>query len=127
MYRWTQGRIQAEANRFSCRSDFRAHARLAYNAAQRWNLLDAVCSHMERKPHPLEWTRRRIDAEALRYSYRGDFKAGSPQAYNAARRMGVLDAVCFHMGRRRSGGRTKPARAPLRLEIVEELLKWAVD
>lgn len=35
--------------------------------------------------------------EAAKYSSRNEFKMGSPSAYMAAKRMGVLDDICAHM------------------------------
>lgn len=109
MYRWTPDRIQAAAAHFEHRSDFRTHDRLAYNAAQRWGLLDVVCAHMDRKPHPIDWTPERILVEALKFDHRGEFKKGALSAYRAAHRLGILDDVCRHMEplrrkKRRSGG-----------------------
>lgn len=105
MYKWTPERIQNEASRYGHRSDFRAGARLAYNAAQRFGLLDAVCAHMDRKPYPIEWTPERIRAEALEFDHRGQFKRGALPAYRAAHRLGILNDVCAHMEplRRRKG------------------------
>lgn len=97
MYRWTPDRIQAAAARYEHRSDFRAGDRLAYNAAQRWGLLDAVCAHMDRKPHPIDWTPQRILVEALKFDHRGEFKKGALPAYRAAHRLRILDDVCRHM------------------------------
>lgn len=111
---WSPDRIKAAAARYEHRSDFRARERLAYNAAQRWGLLDAVCAHMDRKPYvrPATWTRERIEAEAEKYYRRSDFKRGSPPAYHAARRRGILDEVCAHMGRARA-------------RIIEAAVRWA--
>ena len=43
------------------------------------------------------WTFERIHTEALKYETRSAFYKGSPSAYNAARRLGIMDEVCAHM------------------------------
>ncbi len=103
---WLPDQIAAVAARYQHRSDFRAGDRLAYNAASRWGLLKTVCAHMDRKPHPIDWTPERIQIEALKFNHRGEFKSGALPAYRAAHRLGILDDVCLHMEplrRRRRG------------------------
>jgi len=43
------------------------------------------------------WTKEAITAEALRYKTRSEFQRCSVSAYNAARRLRILDEVCKHM------------------------------
>ena len=55
---------------------------------------------MERPtPHNRFWTKERCQEEALKYTTRRDFQKGCGSAYNAAKRMGVLDTICAHMPR----------------------------
>ena len=95
---WTKGRCQEEANKFKTRKDFQEGCRGGYSAAYRNKWLDEICSHMERPtPHNRYWTIERCHNEALKYTTRKDFKEGSGGAYNAAKRMGLLDTICAHM------------------------------
>jgi len=45
----------------------------------------------------LIWTREAITKEAAQYKTRNKFKVGSKGAYDAARKLGILDTVCSHM------------------------------
>lgn len=44
------------------------------------------------------WNLLTIQKEAQKYSRRNEFRKGSGSAYCAARRLGILDDVCSHMG-----------------------------
>jgi len=46
---------------------------------------------------PIKWTYEKIAEEAKKYEMRNCFKSGNESAYNAARRLGILDKVCSHM------------------------------
>lgn len=45
----------------------------------------------------MKWTREAIEQEALKYDTKKLFKASNGSAYNAAARLGILDAICSHM------------------------------
>lgn len=49
-----------------------------------------------------KWTKEAIAAEAKKYETRASFQKGSQAAYNAARRLGILDEVCAHTPIRKS-------------------------
>jgi hypothetical protein len=46
---------------------------------------------------PNYWTFERVHEETLNYKTRSVFQKGSPRAYDAARRLGIMDQVCSHM------------------------------
>ena len=97
---WTKERCLEEAKKYEVRKDFQKGCSGAYAAAYRNKWLDEICSHMERPtPHNRFWTTERCHEEALKYTTRRDFQEGSGGAYNAAKRMGVLDTICAHMPR----------------------------
>ena len=50
---------------------------------------------MTRRPH--RWTPEAIQAAALKYASRGEFRKSDKSAYHAAIRLGILDAVTEHM------------------------------
>lgn len=95
---WTFESIEAEALRYSSRSDFYKAAHLAYSEAERKGWLDEVCGHMgpagQRVPRK---SYAEIEAEALRYHTRSEFKQGSLEAYRRAETAGWLDEICEHM------------------------------
>lgn len=97
---WTKEQCQEEALKYKTRKDFQEGCRGAYAAAYRNKWLDEICSHMERPtPHNRYWTIEKCREEALKYSTRKDFQEGSGGAYNAAKRMGLLDSICAHMSK----------------------------
>ena len=97
---WTKERCIEEAKKYKTRKSFQKECRGGYAAAYRNKWLDEICSHMERpNPHNSYWTIEKCHEEALKYTTRKDFQKDSCGAYNAAKRMGVLDTVCAHMPR----------------------------
>ena len=49
---------------------------------------------------PLKWTVEAITAEALKYTVRRRFHEHAYGAYKAAKKLGILESVCSHMGQR---------------------------
>lgn len=45
----------------------------------------------------MKWTEERLAEEASKFETRGEFKKGSPRAYDCARKRKLLDTVCSHM------------------------------
>jgi len=95
---WSKDRCVEEAHKYQTRKDFQQQCHGAYAAAHRNKWLDEICSHMERPAaHNKYWTIERCHEEAFKYTTRRDFQEGNSGAYNAARRMGILDTICTHM------------------------------
>ena len=69
--KWTLEVLQAEANKYSYRTEFAKGSPNAYAAAARKKLLDEICAHMEKKER--DATSRRIfdeeQAEILAKEY----------------------------------------------------------
>ena len=98
--RWTTEKIIAVASECASRTQFIKRAPAAYVAARRLGIIDDVCSHMVLMRQPSGyWTIERLRAAALCYETRGQFRRQARNPYEAARRRGLLDAICGHMRR----------------------------
>ena len=100
---WTLEKLQNEAIKYTKRSAFQKGSKTAYNTAQRKNLLDIICKHMEafningdRNPN-FKWSLDILKQEALKYNSKSEFKDKNPKAYHAAWYSDVLDEICSHM------------------------------
>ena len=57
---------------------------------------------------PLIWSHKKVKSEAIKYTYRNDFRKGAGGAYSYARNQKILDDVCKHMSiKPRSGSWSK--------------------
>lgn len=97
MKKWTKETLQIEALKYSRRIDFEQTSNWAYKVARKIHVLDEICSHMKRAWEEKWVTFNIIFEEALKYKTRKEFSIKNASAYNAARRMKILDAVCKHM------------------------------
>ncbi len=79
-----------------------------------WPGVDAVCEDM---PYRREWTKEKLQTEALKYKIRAEFKARSNDAYTTAKDMNTLVEKCQHMRRCRRWSDES-------LNILEELVLW---
>ena len=97
---WTLESLQAEALKYTTRSEFQKGSGSAYNAAGRLNVRDVVCAHMSetKKPNGY-WTLERLQAEALKYSSRQEFQQKNAAAYKAAGEKKCRDQICSHMSK----------------------------
>ncbi len=99
---WSIERIRAEASKFKSRSEFKKHASAGYSAAQDKGILDTVCMHLPKRKRTLRtWPPDRVARVAKKYPTRKTFQLGSPGAYRAALRLGIIDSVSLHMVRSR--------------------------
>ena len=87
----------AEAKKYRTKVDFIKGSNSAYQTAGDRGILNQVCSHMVTPVRERKWTKKIIQAEALKYKKKTDFIHGSKRAYAAAYKMGILDEVCSHM------------------------------
>ncbi len=94
---WTLQKLLDVALEFETRGDFRKGASDAYQAARKRGILDQICSHMQPAKTGKKWDEKSLGIEALKYRYRSDFEDGSSGAYDAARRLKILDKICLHM------------------------------
>lgn len=112
---WDEAEIREIAKAYSTRNDFYTHARQAYAAASRRNILDDVCAHMTTER--VEWDYRKALKIARQYKSRGSLAKASPGAYGWLNRNNLLDRACQHM----------PAHAGTRWTteaLQQEALKW---
>ena len=95
---WTLETLQAEAVKFSSRTEFQKKSGSAYNAAGRLKLRDAICGHMAtiKKPDGF-WTLEALLAESIKYTSRQEFQQKTGAAYKAAGQSKVRDLICSHM------------------------------
>jgi predicted GIY-YIG superfamily endonuclease len=97
---WTKERCHKEALKYKTRQKFFKGSISAYSTAHQSGWIDEICQHMSYDQLPKgHWTLERIRKEAKKYQTRSDFAKGSPLAYGAASRKGVVDEVCLHMRR----------------------------
>jgi len=92
---WTKDTARIEASKYLTRDELHKKASGAYEYINRVDMLDELF------PHPWaslkKYTNLELAEEALRYSFRVDFKNNSPKHYMAARGYGVLNTICEHM------------------------------
>jgi len=96
--------IVREALKYETRTEFNRKGRRYYEAAWRMGVLDQVCAHMpkhvdmsgENSP-TFKWTFEKLQAEALKYNTKTEFKKNNLGAYMTALRRGILDKICKHM------------------------------
>ena len=77
--------VEAEANKYSRRIDFKRGSPAAYGKAHRKGWLD------ELGLPPSKWTFAAVEEVAKKYSTRSEFKKGCYNAYKAACRKGWLN------------------------------------
>lgn len=95
---WNKVRCQAEASKYSSKSEFQKCSVSAYNASHRNQWLDEICSHMTNSKRSVGlWTREKCQVVALKYSTKSEFVASNACAYNAAYKHGWLEEICSHM------------------------------
>lgn len=100
--------LRLEALKYDKRSLFFEKSGGAYQVACRRGkkFLDKICCHMEDVYN--YWPPEKLHPEALKYSDRTSFQRGSPGAWKASRKLGLLDKICDHM--KILGGSSKPEK-----------------
>src|ERR1700722_12070458 len=98
---WTKLLCHIDALKFKTRFEFFKNGSAAYQVAKRKGWLEEICSHMitDRKKNGYWRDETNLAVEALKYFSRNEFAKGSPGAYTAAQKMGVLRKICSHMPR----------------------------
>ena len=94
---WTEDTVREEALKYSSRRDFRQLAVGAYAFARRENILDEICVHMIKIVAPQTWDEHSLRSIAQEYKTLTEFRKHDSNAYNAARKRGILEYVCSHM------------------------------
>ncbi len=92
---WSNKQLRYEASKYKTKSDFSIGSRGAYLSANKRDVMDKICSHMD--VLYTFWTTETIKLEALKYNTKVDFQKGSKGAYDASRVKGIYGDVCSHM------------------------------
>lgn len=100
--KWTKERIQAVANRFTKRSEFKRKYVGAYDAARNLGIFKEITKHMPKGPPgpPPIYTHEQVFSLALKYTHRTIFRRNHKGAFMYAQRSGILDTICAHMPKR---------------------------
>jgi len=95
---WNLERLQAEALKYSSRQEFQQKNGAAYKAAGEIKCRDQICTHMAQVKQPKGyWSLENLQAEALKYDNKVDFRKNSNPAFLTASRKNLLDQICSHM------------------------------
>jgi len=89
--------LAAIAATYRNRTAFRQGSFPAYRLATYFGILDEICQHMPTFQPPIPITMEEVVERAKLYQTRTAFQQGDNRTYHAARRFGVIDAVCSHM------------------------------
>lgn len=92
--KYTEDEIRYRAKQFNTPAEFFKNDLAAYTAAQRFNILDDVMSHMLKKR---KLTPDLIRTIAKKYNTRREFELGDIGAYQKAYKLGIFDDVTSHM------------------------------
>ncbi len=102
--KWTFEKLFKEALKYTTRQEFCNNNQAAYLASSRRKDHDLICAHMpirkntdRENNHRFKWTFEKLQAEALKYSSRGEFQLKNESAYNISIRKGVADQITSHM------------------------------
>jgi hypothetical protein len=95
---WTIERLHAEALKYSSRQEFQKKNGAAYKAAGEIKCRDQICIHMAQVKQPKGyWSVENLQAEALKYDNKVDFRKNSNPAFLTASRKKVIEQICSHM------------------------------
>ena len=95
---WTHVSVSNEALKYQHRRHFKLYASGAYAYASRHNLLQKICTHMDKTPLPeRRWDKKSLSEVARKYKTSKEFAKNDCNAYNTAVRRGLLEIVCEHM------------------------------
>lgn len=95
---WTHESVTNEASKYQHRRYFKQCASGAYAYASRHKLLEIICSHMDKTPLPeSKWTKANLREVAKKYNTAREFAKNDTNAYNTAKRKGLIELVCSHM------------------------------
>jgi hypothetical protein len=99
---WTLEQCQADALKYTSRSEWYHQSRRAYSNAVNNDWLDLCCAHMKPSMHKMHrgyWqNKENVLAEAKKYTSRYEFSKNAQTAYLNARKGGYLEEACQHMG-----------------------------
>ena len=118
---WTLEALQAEALKYTTRQEFQQMNGAAYKAAGVSGVREAICTHMvEVKKTKGFWTLENLQAEALKYDNKVDFRKKSNPAFLIASRKKVLEQICSHM----AAGKQPNGHWHIKANCAQEALKY---
>ena len=131
--KWTLEKIKEEALKYKTRSEFAKYNNSAYNAAKRMGIFENICAHMPKrtvrtgtKHHNFKWSFENLQAEALKYKDKKDFRDHNHSAYQIACRKKWLDNICSHMPKHLDTSGNNNSLFKWTLEaLTEEALKYS--
>jgi len=112
---WTYERCKEEVLKYTYYNDLQGTTLL--NVLRKNGWIDELTSHLIRQLRN-DYTIEEIHQEALKYERRVDFQKKSNAEYLYARRRGILDEVCQHMGK------PKNIKQYTKEEILESAKKY---
>lgn len=96
---WYKENLSIEAKKYTSRWEFQKHSKGAYLTAFNMDILDDICSHMDklcREPYNEENLKEVIS----KYEYIGDFKKNDQSAYKICRKLKLMDKLAGHLKRK---------------------------
>ena len=104
--KWTFEKCLEEALKYNSRKEFCVKNESAYNSARRYNWLDEICLHMNKKKTKSKgyWTEEKCLEEVLKYSTKSELYKNSPGAYMFMLRNNLLQQFCPNMKSKKPNG-----------------------
>lgn len=90
---WSYEELKSEAQKYKRVKDFREYSKEAYYAAMNRHILKGLCASMEPDRRGKHWDEDSVRKEAAKYKLRNHFYNGCRGAYNAAKRLNLLDEL----------------------------------
>jgi len=92
--RWTEEKLQDEANQYKTRAEFRKNSNSAYLTSSRRGLLDELFkNHPNQGNINKKWTTKQLREEADKFETREDFRIKNSPAYHASKRRNLMDDI----------------------------------
>lgn len=96
--KWTKKLVIEKSLKYNNLTDFHKNEGQAYYWACKFKMINTPpLKHLIQRAHVTKWTKEAITLEAKKYTYRKEFCNKSESAYNAARKLKIMDEVCQHM------------------------------
>lgn len=97
--KWTKENVikDIKTNNYSSRQEFGEKNQPAYQAAQRYKLLDEFFPKYKSTKKKFKYTDEDLTNMALQFNVKLEFMKAYPGPYEAARLRGILNDICSHM------------------------------
>jgi len=96
---WTKERLQEEVNKCKTRNEFREKSHNAYYAANNLKIINELFKDLPNKGRTNKqkisgyWTKETLQEEVNKYKIRSEFKKNNGSAYNASKRLDILNEL----------------------------------